>query len=321
MRGRGIGGLIALGVAALVAGTALAGGDGTEWAFPGAGPAAPSAKTGAGAHGLPGSALTFTDAQLVDRFRAVDWWPDRHRPAPSIVNQGRGPHAMACGFCHLPSGEGRPENASLAGLPADYIARQVADMRSGARGVAHPGWGPAVFMQEVAGAVSPAEAASAGAYFAKARFVSHVRVVERARIPAVTPQGFVYRRLPGSARVALGQRIVEGPDDFARFELRDSTVSYTAYVPPGAIRRGQALATTGGGGRTQPCGACHGSRLEGAVGPPLAGRSPSYVFRQLNAFKTGTRSGADAAPMKLVAARLTTGDMIDLAAFVAASKP
>jgi hypothetical protein len=40
---------------------------------------------------------------------------------------------FACGFCHLPNGLGRPENSSLAGLPASYIVQQVADFKSGAR--------------------------------------------------------------------------------------------------------------------------------------------------------------------------------------------
>ena len=32
---------------------------------------------------------------------------------------------FACGFCHRADGLGEPESASLAGLPAEYIVRQV----------------------------------------------------------------------------------------------------------------------------------------------------------------------------------------------------
>ncbi len=307
--------LLAAGVLAAAAASSA-----VDWAFPGASPA-PAKPARAGTEGLPGSKLRFSPAQIADRTHAVDWRPGSHPPAPPIVMQGRGPGGMACGYCHLPAGEGRPENAALAGLPADYIARQVADMRSGARKPGKAGWGPGEFMQAVARAASPADVTAAARYFAAGRFVSRVRVVERERIPPMTADGFVYRRASGRGAVLLGERIVEGPDNFERFELRDSTLTYTAFVPPGSIGRGRVLASTGGGGRTQPCGSCHGSRLEGALGPPLAGRSPTYVFRQLNAFKTGTRNSAAGAPMKAVTAGLSTRDMIDLAAFVAASKP
>ena len=307
----------------LAAGAALAAAaapGSVDWAFPGASPA-PARPAKAGTEGLPGSKLRFSAAQIADRSHAVDWRPASHAPAPPIVMQGRGPGGMACGYCHLPGGEGRPENAALAGLPADYIARQVADMRTGARKPGKAGWGPGDFMQAVARDTSPADVTAAARYFAAGRFTSRVRVVERERIPAMAPDGFVYRRAPGGAAVLLGERIVEGPDDFARFELRDSTLSYTAYVPTGSVARGGALAAGGGAGRTQPCGACHGARLEGGVGPPLAGRSPSYLFRQLYAFKAGTRRGQAGAPMALVTARLSTADMIDLAAYAGSRPP
>jgi hypothetical protein len=60
---------------------------------------------------------------------------------------------------------------------------------------------------------------------------------------------FVHRRLSDDPRKALGRRIVETPNDFYRFELRDSTVGYVAYVPRGAIARGSDLAATGVHGR------------------------------------------------------------------------
>ena len=38
------------------------------------------------------------------------------------------------------------------------------------------------------------------------------------------------------------KRIVEGPDDFEQFEIRDPATTYTAYVPPGSIALGKQLA-------------------------------------------------------------------------------
>jgi cytochrome c553 len=53
--------------------------------------------------------------------------------------------------------------------------------------------------------------------------------------------------------------------------------------------------------------------------PPLAGRSPTYLLRQLVAFQTKDRSGLMATPMQVVVAKLELADMISLAAFAAAN--
>src|SRR5882757_9143409 len=82
---------------------------------------------------LAGATITYSEAEIHDTFKMVDWHPQGHPPAPPIVRQGHPPDQHACGYCHLPEGNGRPENAALAGLPADYIVRQLGDMRSGAR--------------------------------------------------------------------------------------------------------------------------------------------------------------------------------------------
>ena len=52
---------------------------------------------------------------------------------PKVVAHGTKPAVLACGYCHLPNGQGRPENASLAGLPEAYIIKQMADFKSGQR--------------------------------------------------------------------------------------------------------------------------------------------------------------------------------------------
>lgn len=295
--------------------------DPVAWAFPGAPTSVASkARPFTTLVGLEGSRRRYRPAQLHDVLTAVDWWPERRLAAPAIVLRGRSPDAMACGYCHLPEGEGRPENAALAGLPAAYIAEQLADMRSGARQGLHPDWVPTLLMHKVAGAVSPAEVAQAAAYFSTLTFIPHVRVVEAAWIPPMVPRAFVYGRGPGQP-VALGQRIIETPDDFERFEKRDPRVGFTAWVPWGAVSRGRRLASTGAGGRIQPCSACHGARLAGGVGPPIAGRSPGYLFRQLYAFHAGSRRGSHAEPMRVVTAQLTGPEMIDLAAYAASLRP
>ena len=103
------------------------------WAFAVNPPGSKPAPDDGSLQHLPGSTASFTLTQLRDLFNAPDWYPDDHPPMPDPVAHGSKPSAMACAFCHLPNGLGRPENASLAGLPAEYIIQQVAHFRSGAR--------------------------------------------------------------------------------------------------------------------------------------------------------------------------------------------
>lgn len=294
-----------------LAALAMAGAAPADWLYPvgarGDPGKTPDTKT---VRHLPGSKAGFSDAQLGDLAHAVDWRPGEHPPMPPAVASGQG-QAGACGYCHLPDGSGRPENASLAGLPADYIRRQVADFASGARGHG-ASFLPTQLMTATARAADPAAVAQAADYFSRLKFTEHVRLVETDKAPPFAATHFVYAFHKG-APAPLGERILEGPDSMERFERRDSHVGFTAYVPKGAIARGAALA--------QPCAACHGAGLKGGLGPPLAGRSPTYIARQLFAFQSGARAGAASAPMRPVAAKLSEEQVIDLAAYAASLKP
>jgi len=123
-------------------------------------------------------------------------------------------------------------------------------------------------------------------------------------------------------REPIGQRIIEIPEDLERFVSRDARSRFIAYVPPGTIQKGQALAVTGSGGKTVQCGVCHGADLKG-LGPipGIAGRSPSYIVRQLYDFKYGARAGIGSALMKPTVERLSVEDMISLAAYAASLPP
>jgi cytochrome c553 len=71
-----------------------------------------------------------------------------------------------------------------------------------------------------------------------------------------------------------------------------------------------------------PCAACHGANLKGIDDiPPITGRSPTYVVRQLFEIKTGVRRGAKADQMLPTVANLSVDDMIDLAAYLATQAP
>ena len=51
--------------------------------------------------------------------------------------------------------------------------------------------------------------------------------------------------------------------------------------------------------------------------PPIAGRSPSYIVRQLWDIQQGTRKGAGTDLMKIIVAKLDPDDMAAIAAYVA----
>ena len=249
---------------------------------------------------------------------------DQARPVSvPVPPRALSPDKKACGYCHLPDGNGRPENAKLAGLPASYIIAQVRAFRAQQRKAAQPGWLPTRLMVDATTDVTDEAIASAADYFSRQPAKSFVRVIEQSRVPAHVVSCFIFAASPGS-ELSLGSTIVELPVDDARFERRDPHATYIAFVPRGSIERGRRLALTGDQGRTQPCATCHGPALKGgkdSPGPALAGRFPTYLFRQLYAFQTGARREDAAQPMQSVVAQLTQQDMIDLAAYAASEAP
>ena len=73
-----------------------------------------------------------------------------------------------------------------------------------------------------------------------------------------------------------------------------------------------------GASKTVSCGVCHGVDLKGlGPVPAIAGRSPSYIMRQLWDLKQGTRKGVWSPLMKPIVENLTQEDMLSIAAYVA----
>lgn len=271
---------------------------------------------------VPGSAVTLTRDQIRDIFNPPDWHPDQHPPPPAPVATGRKPDAFACGYCHYPNGQGRPENAALAGLPAAYIVQQTLDFQSGARRSAEPGMRPPQAMIRVAKAVTRPEIEEAAAYFASLEYKPWIEVVESETVPETIIAGGVHQPKPGGGTEPLGQRIIEMPQDLARAAVRDSASGFVAHVPVGSIARGEELVTTGGNGRTVRCGTCHGDDLKG-IGPipAIAGRAPTYLIRQMFDMQTGARNGPWADLMDAAVEKLTMDDMIAIAAYAASREP
>lgn len=295
------------------------------WAYPVNPPAQPGAQPPApdtGEHRLPASNKAFTRKQVTDLFNPPDWYPEDHPSMPQIVAHGRQPEVRACGYCHLPNGQGRTENASLAGLPAGYIVQQMADYRNGLRKSSEPKMGPPANMLALGKASTDEESRIAAEYFSKIKYKPWIRVTEAKMVPKTHVEGWILVPNEGGGEEPIGMRIVETPENHERFELRDSMSGFVAYVPTGSIKKGEELATKGGSGKTLRCSICHGEGLKGLVNVPfLAGRSPSYIVRQLNDIKTGNRKGEWSPLMQEAVAKLTTEDMVYLAAYAASLKP
>ena len=291
------------------------------WAYPWAPDFKAAPDDGVPRH-VPDSAAAFTVTQERDLFFAPDWHPDDHPPMPDVVAHGRPPEVRACGACHRVEGTGGPENASLAGLPAAYIVQQMADYKSGARKFAGPQRSPALLMTAIAKAATTEEAQTAAAYFSSLKPKSNIKVVETDTVPATQIARVFYMIAGNGGTEPIGDRIVEVPEDAAQFEHRDSRSQFVAYVPKGSIAKGEALARTGGSGTTTPCATCHGPELRGMDAVPgIAGRSPSYLVRQIYDFQQHRREGSAAALMAPVVEKLSHDDMISLAAYVSSLKP
>jgi cytochrome c553 len=267
---------------------------------------------------MPGSEKQYTQTQIDDPFNPPDWYPGDHPPMPPVVANGVKPAVRACAMCHLPSGDGHPESSGLAGLPAAYIIRQMADFKNGHRKGVRSG-----NMITFAQAISEDDTRAAAAYFAALKPSAWTKVVETDTVPQTfIGPGAMRFAVPGGGSEPIGNRIINVPQDAARASSRDSRSGFVDYVPTGSIKRGEALVTTGGDGKTVPCAICHGPAYRGlAEIPGLAGRTGIYLVRQLNDMQTGNRSGVGSELMKAVVAKLSADDMVAIAAYLTSREP
>ncbi len=317
----------------LIAGVVIAATDAPPpWAYgfilpvteqPKAPPGQPAVKDDGTARHIPGATLSFTLTEIRNGFGPADWFPEDHPPMPPIVAHGR-QEAMiqACSLCHYPNGKGRQENAGIAGLPYVYFMQTMADFKSGMRKSSDLRKANTNNMIRFATNMTEDETKAAALYFSSMKWSPWIRVVETNTIPKMRVQNGMFLKLEGNETEPLGKRVVESPEDAERTELlRDPHSGFIAYVPPGSVKRGEALVMRGGGGKTIACTNCHGADLEGlGPVPGIAGRSPSYIARQLYDMQVGNRHGIWTELMKPVVAKLTPDDIVAIVAYTA-SRP
>jgi cytochrome c553 len=288
-----------------------------------AAPAAPAAQDDGTLRHLPTSTLAFTLTQIRDGFGPADWYPGDHPQMPEIVAHGRKPDVRACSLCHYPNGKGRPENAGVLGLPSAYFVQTIADFKSGARRSSDSRKGNTNNMIAYAKAMTDDEVQAAAEYFGAMKWTPWIKVVETDTVPKTRIAGGMFLALEGSEKEPIGQRIIEVPVNTEGTDvLRDARSGFIAYVPPGSLKKGEDLVVRGGNGKTVACAACHGQGLKGNDKFPfLAGRSPSYLARQLYDFQHFTRVGPGSTLMQPIVQKLSAEDIRDITAYIASLQP
>jgi len=282
-------------------------------------------------HTLPGSKFSFTRAQIANRYGPADWFPEDHPAMPEIVAKGKvaaQPQVYACSLCHYPNGKGRPENANITGLTYEYFMQQMMDFRNGTRKTSDPRKANTGLMTRFAKMMTDDEIVASAKYFTAIPATPWITVVESATVPKTKPQNGMFLRLEGedAGVEPIGARIIETPEKTHDTEfLRNPRSGFIAYVPPGSIKKGEALVVggvTAAGHKITACAVCHGNDLRGlGPVPTIAGRSPSYVARQLYDMQHGNRNGAWTPLMAAVVAQLGPDDLLTAAAYLASLKP
>ena len=281
-----------------------------DWAFNIPDHTQPSAVRPEGIVRVQGSAREYDAAMIAGNANPPDWFPEEHGPAPPSVKGDSG-ITMACGSCHLMSGQGHPESADLAGMPAAYLVRQMTYYKDGTRK-------DDARMGPIAKATSDTDVREAAEYFAALKPRVFVKVIESANPPRtfIATAGRHRQLHPDGGTEPIGHRILEIPEEPFATEIRDPHAGFIAYVPPGSIAKGETLV------KRAECGLCHGDNLKGSREVPrVAGLQPLYIARQLFDLQYGSSAGKAAALMKRAVANLSEDDIIAISAYLGSLPP
>ena len=284
---------------------------------------------------IAGSTGEYSLVEIRNGNEVVDWFPGEHPPLTPIMKHGPsslGTSGYGCAFCHMPNGKGRPENAPVAGLNEAYFIRQMHDFRNGLRSSSEPRKANTLLMIALAQAMTDEEIAESAKYFSAVPYTQWIRVVETDRVPRSRVSTGMFLPIEADPTEDLAGRIMEMPEKPEDTELlRHPHSGFVAYVPVGSLKKGEALVTTGGAtivdgkpvaGKTVACGTCHGPDLRGmAEVPGIAGRSPSYIARQMYDMQQGTRKSPLSQLMQPVVAHLNSDDFVAIAAYVSSLAP
>jgi len=280
-------------------------------------------------HSLPDTPLTFTREEITGKENGVqfqnapaDWYPQDHPNMPDIYAKGDPSRdIIACALCHYPNGKGKAENAPPAGQDELYLFQQLMDFKNDVRQGADPRKSNYQLMIDTAKGMTEEEMIDVSEYMASMPWTKWIEVIETDTVPKTYLRGGLHIPIEGdeAGTEPIGKRIIESPvDSYGTEFLRNPRSGFVAYVPVGSIQKGAELVLAGGRGKTIQCTLCHGPDLNGIGNiPGIAARSPSYMARQLNDMKQGTRNGEMAALMKPVLQNISSEDILNMVAYLA----
>jgi cytochrome c553 len=260
---------------------------------------------------VTGSTKRYSQQQIDNKFSAPDWFPKQHEKMPTIVKSGKKPKVWACASCHLASGSGHPESASIAGLDSQYLQTQMYAFADDSR-LDYSG-----HMNRMAKELTKAEIKEISDWFSALTPRKITKVVEVSQVLKTYVDDTRMRLVTQpSIMESIGNRIIEVPDNLPAVKKRHPDSHFISYVPKGSIKRGESLVNTGNG-KTVPCASCHGIDLAGsAIAPAIVGNYASYSVRQLHGFKGGSRKGGQSVMMLGVVNALTDNDIVDISAYL-----
>jgi cytochrome c553 len=276
---------------------------------------------------VTGSDQQFTRLDFRSHTSYPEWFPnDYPQPMPRVNMVGSeslGNTARACSLCHLANGKGRPENAPPSGQPAAYTIQQLEDMRNDLRNTSDPRKSNPHTMVRLAKGMTEEEMQEIAEWYEAVPWTPWIRVIETDMAPAMHLEvGNMFITVGVEPELPLNGIIIETPENERESNyLRSPRSGWNAYVPVGSLAKGEELVTTGAG-KTVACGVCHGADLMGVgIMPGIAGRSPSYMMRQMWDMKMETRKGPNVALMMPIIENLTVEDMTNIVAYLASVMP
>jgi len=276
---------------------------------------------------VTGSDQEFTRLDFRSHTIYPEWFPGDYPQPPPPVNmvgsESLGNTARACSLCHLANGKGRPENAPPSGQPAAYTIQQLRDMQNDLRNTSDPRKSNPHTMVRLAKGMTDEEIVEMADFYEAIPWTPWIRVIETDMAPPMHLEtGNMFITVGVEPSLPLNGIIIETPENELESNyLRSPRSGWNAYVPVGSLAKGEELVTTGGG-KTVACNICHGSDLMGiGIMPGIAGRSPSYMMRQLWDMREGTRKGPNVPLMMPVIENLSVEDMTNIVAYLASLMP
>ena len=120
------------------------------------------------------------------------------------------------------------------------------DFKNGNRKSAEPRKANTNTMIAIAKAMTDEEIKATAEYFGSMPWTPWIKVVETDTVPKTRIAGGLFLALDGAEKEPIGKRIIEVPENTEATETyRNPRSGFIAYVPPGSIKKGEALVDFG----------------------------------------------------------------------------